>query len=56
MCFKTLPVSQAGLDAMPPGGTDELRTGLMFPEAELFLEIPNFNHSITLLNKFLSHS
>lgn len=34
MYFKILPLSQAGLDAMPPGGTGKLLTRLRFLETE----------------------
>jgi hypothetical protein len=39
MYFKLL-LLQAGLDAMPPGGTDKLLTGVRFLETELFREMP----------------
>lgn len=42
MYFKILPLSQAGLDAMPSGGTEKLLTRLRFLETQLFNE--NSNH------------
>lgn len=41
--FKILPLSQAGLDAMPPGGTEKkfFLTKLRFLETELFYENTN---------------
>ena len=54
MYFKILPLSQAGLDAMPPGGTEKkILTRLRFVETELFYETRTtpFDYSAFLLNK-----
>lgn len=49
MYFKILPLSQAGLDVMPPGGTEKkfFLTKLRILETELFYE--NTNHPFGLL-------
>lgn len=54
--FKILFLSQAGLDAMPPGGIDKLLTGLRFLVTGLFYEILTipFGYSTLLPNKLFT--
>lgn len=51
--YLKIPLSQAGLDAMPSGGTEKLLTRLRFLETQLFSETPSipFDDSTLLPNK-----